>query len=109
VDVQVALIAALGVCIALLGGAIVFLSFSSYRRTRSGTMLYVSIGFAFMTAGGLAEGILYQFFGYRMAEAHFAESAVSLVGLAVLTYGLSRRRPSAAALTEEDTGGDQAS
>lgn len=76
--------------VVVLGSAIVFAAYGAYRRTDSTWMLFVSIGFALVTLGSVVEGLLFEFLGYGLMEAHIVESTLVLVGLLTLIYSLKR-------------------
>lgn len=43
----------------VLGAFIVYLAYKGYRRNKSRPLLHVALGFAFITAGTILEGILF--------------------------------------------------
>jgi len=76
--------------IVMLGGAIVLVSYSAYRRMRSNMMLFVTIGFGFITLAALIEGILFEFLKVSLFESHLLESIIVLAGFLTLIYALRR-------------------
>lgn len=72
----------------ILGAFIVYLAYKGYRRNRSKPLLYVAIGFALITAGTFAEGILYVLLGSALLAAIAAGTIVTLLGFAAILYSI---------------------
>ena len=71
---------------------LVVLALHGYRRSRSRSFLLAAIGFGMLGAASLVEGILYQFAGFTLDEAHAFRSTLTAVGLVVLVYSIYRLR-----------------
>lgn len=76
------------VIIIFLGGLIIYVGVRAYRRTKSRSVLAVSLGFAVMVTGSLAEEIVLQLLPYPMTEAHIIRNSIEAVGLLILVYSL---------------------
>ncbi len=72
----------------ILGAFIVYLAYRGYRRNRSKPLLYVAVGFALITAGTTAEGVLYVVLGSALLEAIAAGTVVTLLGLMSILYSI---------------------
>ena len=74
--------------IVLLGTVLVYLGFKGYRRTRSKDMIFLSIGFALITAGSVAAGILFEFLGFELVDVSIVEAVMVIVGFGSLIYSV---------------------
>jgi hypothetical protein len=72
----------------ILGAFIVYLAYRGYKRNRSRPLLYVAIGFALITAGTIAEGLLYVILGSALLAAIAAGSAVTVLGFVAILYSI---------------------
>ncbi|MGA3108761.1 MAG: hypothetical protein ABSD99_04805 [Candidatus Bathyarchaeia archaeon] len=72
----------------ILGGFIVYLAYKGYKRNSSKPLLYVALGFALITAGTIAEGILYVLLGSELLSAIAAGTAVVVLGFVVIIYSI---------------------
>ena len=72
----------------ILGTFIVYLAYRGYKRNSSKPLLYVSLGFAFITAGTVVEGILYTVFISDLLVAIIAGAAITVIGLVVIIYSI---------------------
>ncbi len=72
----------------ILGAFIVYLAYKGYKRNSSKPLLYVALGFALITAGTIAEGILYVLLGSELLSAIAAGTAVVVLGFVVIIYSI---------------------
>jgi len=72
----------------ILGAFIVYLAYKGYKRNSSEPLLYVSLGFAFITAGTVVEGILYAIFISDLLVAIIAGASITVIGLIVIIYSI---------------------
>jgi hypothetical protein len=72
----------------ILGAFIVFLAYKGYKRNSSKPLLYVAIGFALITAGTVAEGILYVILGSELLSAMATGTAIMVLGFVVIIYSI---------------------
>ena len=72
----------------ILGAFIVYLAYRGYRRNASKPMLYVSIGFALITAGTVIEGLLYNVFRYELLAAIGIGTVVTIIGFVTIIYSI---------------------
>ena len=78
----------LKLAIVVLGTVLVYLGVKGYLRTRSKSMVFLSLGFGLITAGSVAAGILFEFLGYQFVDVSIVESVMVLVGFATLIYSI---------------------
>ena len=74
--------------IVLLGTVLVYLGLKGYRRARSKDMIFLSIGFALITAGSVAAGILFEFLGFELVDVSIVEAVMVIVGFGSLIYSV---------------------
>lgn len=72
----------------VLGAFIVYLAYRGYRRNRSRPLLYVALGFALITTGTIAEGLLYVILGSALLAAIAAGTAVTVLGFIAILYSI---------------------
>jgi len=77
--------------IVTMGALIVYLAFKGYRRKKERSMLFLSIGFAFITFGGVLAGVLFEVLGFTLTYIYGVESALAAVGLIVILYSIFGR------------------
>lgn len=54
-------------------------------------MFFLAAGFALITAGSVAAGILFEFLNYGLLEVNIAEGVVQLLGFAMIIYSVYGR------------------
>lgn len=74
--------------IVLLGTVLVYLGIKGYRRTRSKAMIFLVLGFALITAGSVAAGILFEFLGFQLIDVEIVESVMVIIGFGSLIYSI---------------------
>jgi hypothetical protein len=71
-----------------LGGLITYLSLKAYRRTGAPALRALAIGFGAVTVGAILAGVVHQLTPLDLLWGVFVQSALTLVGFAVITYSL---------------------
>jgi len=71
-----------------LGLLIAYQGFRGYRRNRSEPMLFVAVGFVFLTAGGTMGCSLIRTLGVSPAVLGVAQTALVAVGMGFVLYSL---------------------
>lgn len=74
--------------IVLLGMVLVYLGAKGYRRDRRKEMIFLTLGFALITAGSVAAGVLFEFLGFQLVDVDIVESAMVIIGFASLIYSI---------------------
>jgi len=72
----------------LLGALITYFAYRAYRRTDSSALGALAVGFGIVTIGALLAGSIDQFLAYDRRTALLIESALTMVGFAVILYSL---------------------
>ena len=75
--------------IVISGVVIIYFASKSFRKTKSGAMLFLALGFVFVTVGAVAAGILFEFLLPGNLQAADAVSAgFEVVGFALIVYSI---------------------
>lgn len=78
--------------ILVFGGVVVYYAWRSYSRTKSHAMLLLAVGFAFVTLGALAAGVLYNFGTVDLGTVITIQAYSQAVGFFVIVYSLARAK-----------------
>lgn len=76
-----------------LGLLISYQAYRGYRAHDSDPMLYVAIGFLFITIGAVIQGVLFDVVGLSIFMAGAIQTAMVAVGMLVILYSLYGRMP----------------
>jgi len=71
-----------------LGAFIVYLAYRGYRRNASKPLLYVALGFAFITAGTLLEGLIFVILGSDILAAIAIDGVLTVIGFVAIIYSI---------------------
>jgi hypothetical protein len=77
----------------ILGTFIVYLAYKGYRRNNSKPLFFVALGFALITAGTIAEGVIYIFFVSSSAISDLliavaTGTVVTVMGFLIIIYSI---------------------
>jgi len=72
----------------ILGSFIVYLAYKGYRRNAAKPLLYTSIGFALITLGTIAEGVLYVVVQTDIMPALATGTMITVLGFIVIIYSI---------------------
>lgn len=72
----------------VLGFLIAYQAYRGYRRNNSRPMLYVAIGFVFVSFGAVIEGILFDVVGLSIFLSGTIQTAIVAAGMIVILYSL---------------------
>lgn len=78
-----------------LGFLIAYQAYRGYREYDSTPMLYVAIGFLFISFGAIIEGILFDVFHLSIFLAGTIQTSIVAVGMLVILYSLYGQIPPA--------------
>ena len=78
--------------ILILGGIVVYYATKSYRKTKSGAMLFLAIGFGFVTLGAASAGVLYNLSSSSLEVAIAAQASFQVIGFFAIVYSLKGTR-----------------
>ncbi|WP_254274384.1 DUF7521 family protein [Haloarcula marina] len=76
-----------------LGLLITYQAYKGYRTYGYEPMLYVAIGFLFISVGSVIEGILFDVVGLSIFQAGTIQTAIVAVGMLVILYSLYGQIP----------------
>lgn len=71
-----------------LGLFISYKAYQGFRRYGSTAMLYLGVGFAFISVGTVIEGILFEIVGLDIFLAGAIQTVIAAVGMLVIIYSL---------------------
>ena len=74
-----------------LGFVIAYQAYRGYRRNDSAPMLYVAVGFLFISFGAVIEGVLFEVVGLSFTQAGAVQTAIVAVGMLFVLYSLYGR------------------
>jgi len=72
----------------VLGTFIVYLAYKGYSRNASKPLLYVALGFAFITAATIVEGITYAIIGSDVLLALLISTVITVIGFVAIIYSV---------------------
>lgn len=78
--------------ILVLGAIVVFYGARAYRRTKSRAMLLLSLGFAFVTVGAAAAGVLFNLAQVDLASVEAVQASSQAIGFFIIVYSLTRTK-----------------
>ncbi len=78
--------------ILLFGSVVVFYASRSYLRTKSKAMLLLGLGFAFVTAGAVVAGLLFNVAGQDLTTVETVQASSQAAGFFIIVYSLTRTK-----------------
>ena len=76
--------------ILILCGIVVYYALRAYGRTKSGAMLLMGTGFAFVTLGAAIAGVLFQV-TQNLATAESVQAVSQVIGFFIIVYSLRKK------------------
>lgn len=76
------------VAILCLGIVVVYYSQKGYRKTRSRSLLYLALGFVFVTVGAALAGLLFEFLSYDLTIVETIEAGAEVIGFSLIVYSI---------------------
>lgn len=76
-----------------LGFLIAHQAYRGYRVYGSRPMLFVAIGFVFISVGAIVEGLLFDVFGFSIFLAGTIQTTIVAIGMVVILYSLYGEMP----------------
>lgn len=77
----------------ILGFLIAYQAYRGYRRNHSQPMLFVAIGFSFISFGAIIEGILFDVVGLTLSVAGTVATSIVAMGMLSVLYALYGHYP----------------
>jgi hypothetical protein len=81
-------LSALQSVIVILGIIIIYYATRGYRKTNNKSLLFLGLGFFFVTIGALAAGLLYQFLNFDIYEVIAINAASDVIGFVLIVYSI---------------------
>ena len=78
--------------ILIFGGVVVYYAWRAYGKTQSQAMLVLAVGFAFVTAGALLAGVLYNLGSLDLPTVITVQAYSQAIGFLVIVYSLVRAK-----------------
>lgn len=75
----------------VLGFLIAYQAYRGYRRSHSRPMLYVAIGFVFISFGAVLEGLLFDVIGLTLTDSSTVATIIVSIGMLSVLYALYGR------------------
>jgi hypothetical protein len=87
-DLALGILTVAQVLILVLGGVVMYYASRAYRKTRSGAMLFLAIGFGFVVLGAAAAGVLYNL-DVNLEVALAVQATSQVAGFLAIVYSLT--------------------
>jgi hypothetical protein len=78
--------------ILVFGGIVVYFASRAYLRTRSQAMLLLGLGFAFVTIGAVAAGLLFNLYTSDLTTVETIQASFQAVGFLVIVLALAKAK-----------------
>jgi len=78
----------LQVVIVLLSLVVIYYATKGYGKTKSRSMLFLAIGFFFITIGAISAGLLFEFLNFNLTFVDTVEAACQVVGFLLIVYSI---------------------
>jgi len=69
---------------------VAYLAYHGYRRNDNTPMLYVAVGFVFIGAGAICEGLIYLVFRTTIVSAALVQAAIVSSGMVLILASLTK-------------------
>lgn len=74
--------------IVILGSVVIYFSSKSFRRTKSKSMLFLALGFSFVTTGAVVAGILFELLNYDIVAVETVQAISQTFGFILIVYSI---------------------
>jgi len=74
--------------ILFLGVVVVYYSQKGYRKTKSTSLLYLALGFIFVTIGAALAGLFFELFNYDLTVVETIEAGAEVIGFSLIVYSI---------------------
>ena len=74
--------------ILFLGIIVVYYSQKGYRKTKSKSLLFLAVGFLFVTIGAALAGLLFEFLNYDLTVVETIEAGAEVIGFSMIVYSI---------------------
>jgi len=76
------------IAILILGIIVIHYSQKGYRKTKSRSLLFLALGFVFVTIGAALAGLLFEFLNYDLAIVETIEAGAEVIGFSLIVYSI---------------------
>jgi len=76
------------IAILILGIIVIYYSQKGYRKTKSRSLLFLALGFVFVTIGAALAGLLFEFLNYDLAIVETIEAGAEVIGFSLIVYSI---------------------
>ena len=76
------------VAILILGIIVVYYSQKGYQKTKSKSLLFLALGFVFVTIGAALAGLLFEFLNYDLTVVETIEAGAEVIGFSLIVYSI---------------------
>jgi branched-subunit amino acid ABC-type transport system permease component len=80
------------VAIVALGAIVIYFALRGFAKRKSKAMLFLAIGFGFVTIGAVIAGILFEFIGADLSSVESVQAICQAIGFAIIVYSLTGTR-----------------
>ncbi|MDG6922548.1 MAG: hypothetical protein JRN67_04550 [Nitrososphaerota archaeon] len=74
--------------IVVLGLIVIYYATKGYRRTMGKSLLFLALGFMFVTIGAVFAGFLFELLNYHLVTVNVIQSAFEVVGFLCIVYSI---------------------
>jgi hypothetical protein len=74
--------------IVILGIVVIYYASKSYGKTRSRAMLFLALGFVFVTIGAVSAGILFELLNFNLETVETVEAGNEVIGFLLIVYSI---------------------
>ena len=74
--------------IVILGLVIIYYATRGYRKTKNKSLLFLGLGFFFVTIGAVAAGLLFQFLNIDLYDVETIAAASEVIGFSLIVYSI---------------------
>jgi hypothetical protein len=76
------------IVIVVLGVVVVYYSSKGYRKTKNKSLLFLALGFVFVTIGAITAGLLFEFLNFDLFTVETVEAGSEVVGFLLIVYSI---------------------
>lgn len=78
--------------ILVLGGIVVYFALRAFLRTKSQAMFLLGVGFAIVTIGAVAAGVLFNFYTSDLTTVETVQASFQAIGFLVIVLSLAKAK-----------------
>jgi hypothetical protein len=78
--------------IVVLGAFVIYYGGKGYSKTKNKSLLFLAVGFAFVTIGAVAAGILFELLKFDLVSVETVEAGTEALGFVLIVYSIVGKR-----------------